>query len=85
MKAVEQGLWVESIDPVVEKNILSMIDPSEILPTTTPTGLSRRLDQIKWITLANDFYVLRHQYQQGNVKHLQLMEDCDVDDADPDP
>ena len=46
MKAVEQGLWVKSIDPAVVKNILDTEDLSEILPTTTPIGRSRRLDII---------------------------------------
>ena len=84
-KAVEQHVWVDSTDPVVVKNILNRVDLSEILPTTTPSGRVRRLDQIKWTTLVNDFYALRQQSQQGNIQPEADGDDDNETDDEHDP
>ena len=67
------------------KNILNRVDLSEILPTTTPSGRVRRLDQIKWTTLVNDFYALRQQSQQGNVQPEADGDDDNETDDEHDP
>jgi len=84
-KAVEQGLWIESTDPVVVKDILDKVDLSEIIPTKTPTGRTRRLNEISWTTLVNDFYALRLKSRQGNVQQpMHVDEDDDDDKTDED-
>jgi len=60
-KAEEQGVWEEPTDPTVAKEILNRIDFSDIISTKTPNGHIRRLDQLGWKTLANDFYAKRQQ------------------------
>jgi len=63
-KAEEQGIWVETTDPVVAKDILNRVDLSDIIPMVTPTGRKRRLQQVRWNTLVNDFYAKRKQSQE---------------------
>jgi len=55
-KAKDLGFWVDVVDQTDALDIFKHFNLSEIFPTTTPKGRARRLDQLKWETLANDFY-----------------------------
>jgi len=80
MKAIEQNVWVDPTDPVVAKNVLERVDLSEVIPTKTATGRPRRLDQVRWTTLVNDFYALRQKsQQQHNLEQPLPMSDDDDD------
>jgi len=80
-KAEEQGIWVKPTNCIVAKQILNSVDLSEIIPTKTPKGRPRRLDQLGWTTLANDYYERKQQLLR---EHAQLDSERMVDDGDAD-
>jgi len=63
-EAQKQGVWEETTDPAKAKDILKHVDLSGILPVRSPGGRIRRLDQLNWTTLANDFYATRQKLLQ---------------------
>ena len=85
-KAVEQNVWQEPTDSSVAKEILRNVDLSGIIPTKTPKGHPRRLEQLRWTTLVNDFYAMRQQSQQTSSQsiHPQHMDDGDSPIVDED-
>ena len=71
---------------LIAKDILRKVDLSGIIPTKTPTGHPRRLQQLRWTTLVNDFYAMRQQSQQTSSQsiHPQHMDDGDSPIVDED-
>jgi len=68
-KAKEQNVWVEPKDPASAIDILNRVDTSEIIPRTTPSKRQRRIDQLRWTTLANGCYFHKPQddHQQPDI------------------
>jgi len=89
-RAKEQGVWVETTDPIVAKRILNDVDLSDFIPTETPKGRKRRIDQLRWTTLSNDYYnyrkalLLQQHPRPDDDSDEPLDHDIDDDETDVD-
>ena len=77
-----QNVWTaDPKDETSAAQILRQVDLSRIVPSKTHTSRVRRLDQLSWSTLANDYYSARKNYQQRD--HQEQLHD-DMTDEDDD-
>ena len=67
-QAKAQGLWKQPKDSQKASDILDRVDLSSIVSTETETKRPRRLNQLCWSTLANNYYLSHRQLQTARKR-----------------
>ena len=86
-QAKTQNVWKEPEDEKSALDILRSVNLSAVIPPKTRTNRQRRLDQLSWSTLANDYYENQHRLKlthQSNSDDDFMHDDDDHDDDDHD-
>jgi len=89
-EAKDIGVWIEPENAIEAREILNKVDLNKIIPFTTRTHRTRRLDQLSWSTLAKYFCFSRKVLQDhqpddghdgdGDTDDESLDGDDDTDD-----